>query len=414
MNYSADAYNITANGHNVAMVYGDDLQADIIMYKSTDDGLNWTRYVVWDNPYSGYDWATDPQSIMTDTVFGPANLAIAIDNRGTAHVALTTYEYIHDELGDNYTTWSGRAVDGIYHWKDTDGPIADTEHPEYIGTSLEEHFAHPNPHHAMRLWWPIVNEPGYVHMVADSTKWIGFVPLYDGVEWSNDKFYREKDYFYKFRSGQSGMPAFSIDPMGNIACAYTAPCSARLDDNGKYYYRSIYVSYYNVDEGYWHQVVDEITDEEVYFGFLYSENIFTMGVDNTYVPGEFWFGFQSDDQVGLYWGSNATQQQASENTIHVIKITPDPEMVSVPENYEAQDVVYGIYPNPATDYVVVKSSQDVEANISIINLMGQTVKQFNKSLKMGENAIGIDLKSGIYFCTISANGFSKTIKFVVK
>lgn len=414
MNYSADAYNITANGHNVAMVYGDDLQADIIMYKSTDDGLNWTRYVVWDNPYSGYDWATDPQSIMTDTVFGPANLAIAIDNRGTAHVALTTYEYIHDELGDNYTTWSGRAVDGIYHWKDTDGPIADTEHPEYIGTSLEEHFAHPNPHHAMRLWWPIVNEPGYVHMVADSTKWIGFVPLYDGVEWSNDKFYREKDYFYKFRSGQSGMPAFSIDPMGNIACAYTAPCSARLDDNGNYYYRSIYVSYYNVDEGYWHQVVDEITDEEVYFGFLYSENIFTMGVDNTYVPGEFWFGFQSDDQVGLYWGSNATQQQASENTIHVIKITPDPEMVSVPENYEAQDVVYGIYPNPATDYVVVKSSQDVEANISIINLMGQTVKQFNKSLKMGENAIGIDLKSGIYFCTISANGFSKTIKFVVK
>ena len=414
MNYSADAYNITANGHNVAMVYGDDLQADIIMYKSTDDGLTWTRYVVWDNPYSGYDWATDPQSIMTDTVFGPANLAIAIDNRGTAHVALTTYEYIHDELGDTYTTWSGRAVDGVYHWKDTDGPIADTEHPEYIGTSLEEHFAHPNPHHAMRLWWPIVNEPGYVHMVADSTKWIGFVPLYDGVEWNNDKFYRENDYFYKFRSGQSGMPALSIDPFGNIACAYSAPCSARLDDNGNYYFRSIYVSYYNVDEGYWHQVVDEITDEEVYFGFLYSENIFTMGVDNTYVPGEFWFGFQSDDQVGLYWGSNATQSQASENTIHAVKITPDPEMVSVPENYEAKDVVYGIYPNPATDYVVVKSSQDVEANISIVNLMGQTVKQFNKSLKMGENSIGIDLKSGIYFCTISANGFSKTIKFVVK
>ena len=213
MNYSADAYNITANGHNVAMVYGDDLQADIIMYKSTDDGLTWTRYVVWDNPYSGYDWATDPQSIMTDTVFGPANLAIAIDNRGTAHVALTTYEYIHDELGDTYTTWSGRAVDGVYHWKDTDGPIADTEHPEYIGTSLEEHFAHPNPHHAMRLWWPIVNEPGYVHMVADSTKWIGFVPLYDGVEWNNDKFYRENDYFYKFRSGQSGMPALPSIPL---------------------------------------------------------------------------------------------------------------------------------------------------------------------------------------------------------
>ena len=413
-NYAADAYNITANGHNVAMVYGDDLQADVVMYKSTDDGQTWTRYVVWDNPYSGFDWATDPQSIMTDTVFGPATLAIAIDNGGTAHVALSTYEYIHDELGNTYTTWSGRAVDGIYHWKDTDGPIADTEHPEYIGTSLEEHFAHPNPHHAMRLWWPIPDEPGYVRMHADSTKWIGYVPLYEGIEWNNDKFYRENDYFYKFRSGQSGMPALSIDPFGNIACAYSAPCSAREDDNGTYYYRSIYVSYYNVDDGYWHQVVDELSNEDINFMFLYSENLFTLAADNVVNPGEFWFGFQSDDQIGLYWGSNATQGSASENTIHAFKVIPEPDMVNVPENYEAKDVVYGIYPNPATDYVVVQSSQDVEANISIVNLVGQTVKQFNKSLKMGENTIGIDLKSGIYFCTISANGFNKTIKFVVK
>ena len=165
---------------------------------------------------------------------------------------------------------------------------------------------------------------------------------------------------------------------------------------------------------YGYQVADELSDEAINFMFLYSENIFTIAADNVFNPGEFWFGFQSDDQIGLYWGSNATQPTASENTIHVFKVTPEPEMVSVPENYEAQDVVYSIYPNPATDYVVVKSSQDVEANISIVNLVGQTVKQFNKSLKMGENAIGIDLKSGIYFCTISANGFNKTIKFVVK
>ena len=411
-NYTADAYNISANGHNVAMVYGDDLQADVVMYKSTDDGLTWTRYVVWDNPYAGFDWETDPQSVMTDTVFGPANLAIAIDNNGTAHVALSTYEYIHDEIGNTYTTFRGRAVDGIYHWKDTDGPIADTEHPEYIGTPMEEHFAHANPHHALRLWWPIADEPGYVHMEADSTKWIGYLPLYQGIDYESDKFFIENDYFYKFRSGQSGMPALSIDPYGNIACAYSAPCCARLDDNGTYYYRSIYVSYYNVDEGYWYQVADELSDEEVNFMFLYSENLFTIAADNVFNPGEFWFGFQSDDQIGLYWGSYATQTTASENTIHVFKVTP--EMLSVPENYEAKDVVYDIYPNPATDYVVVKSSQDVEANISIVNLVGQTVKQFNKSLKMGENAISIDLKSGIYFCTINANGFNKTIKFVVK
>ena len=91
----------------------------------------------------------------------------------------------------------------------------------------------------------------------------------------------------------------------------------------------------------------------------------------------------SDDQIGLYWGDGPNQGNASENTIHAVKIITD--SWNVEENSDAKDVVYGLYPNPATDYVVVKSSQDVEANISIVNLVGQTVKQFNKSLKMGHH-----------------------------
>ena len=413
--YTADSYNITANGHSVAMIYSDDVQGHVVMCKSDDDGLTWERTVIWENPYYNLDWETDPNSIFTDTLFIPASVAIALDNHGVAHVAMSVYECIHDELGDTYTTWSGRAVDGLYYWNSTqEAPIQDTYHPEYLGTSLEAHFYNPNPHHALRLWWPIVDEPGYVHMEPDSTKWIGYVPMYEGITYENDNFFRENDYFYKIRSGQSAWPALSIDPMGNIACAYSAPNTSRQDANTQKYLRSIYVSYRNVDEGYWHQVEDDITDPDLAFTFIVSENIFTNSVDNVAKPGEFWFSFQSDDQLGCFVGSYANQTEATENMIHVVKVVPDPDFVSVPENYEAKDVVYGIYPNPATDYVVVKSSQDVEANISIVNLLGQTVKQFNKDLKMGENAISIDLKSGIYFCTISANGYNKTIKFVVK
>ena len=398
--YTADSYNITANGHNVAMIYSDDLQGHVVMYKSTDDGLTWTRTVVWENPYYGYDWETDENSIYTDTVFGPASVAIAIDNHGVAHVALSVYEYIHDELGNTYTTWSGRAVDGIYYWNDSrEAPIQSVD---------------GNPHHALRLWWPDPENPGYVMMDPDSTKWIGYVPMYEGISYDNDKFWRENDYFYKIRSGQSGWPAFSIDPLGNIACAYSSPNTSREDAGTSTYLRSIYVSYLNVAEGYWHQVEDDITDVEISFTNLINENIYTNSVDNTTIPGEFWFSFQGDPLQGCYVGSSAAQTEASQNDIHVVKVVPNPDFVSVPENYEAKDVVYAIYPNPAIDYVIVKSSQDVEANISIVNLVGQTVKQFNKNLKMGENTISIDLKSGIYFCTISANGFNKTIKFVVK
>ena len=398
--FSAEDYAIAANGHNVAILYTGSMTNSVWMFKSTDDGLTWNARRVWEDPYEGIS-LDDPNLVYSDTLYRPMSGAVVIDNGGVVHVALNVLEMAHwaDTDPGYYSYFYGRMVDGILYWNDTqEGPVQSED---------------GNPHHAARLWWPIPEEPGYVRMHADSTKWIGYIPMYEGYEWDNDKFYNGDDYHPRFYSA-SGHPALSCDPYGNICCAFSSPCVRRLDDNGTYYYRSIYTSYYNVDKGYWEQDVEDLCDEEVNFMFLYSDNLFTLSAPNTYKPGEFWVGFQSDDLIGLYWGSGAAQTQASENIIHAMRIDAEDEYVSVPENYEAKDVVYNIYPNPATDYVVVKSSQDVEANISIVNLVGQTVKQFNKSLKMGENAISLDLKSGIYFCTISANGFNKTIKFVVK
>ena len=398
--FSAEDYAIAANGHNVAILYTGSMTNSVWMFKSTDDGLTWNARRVWEDPYEGIS-LEDPNLVYTDTLYRPMSGAVVIDNGGVVHVALNVLEMAHwaDTEPGYYSYFYGRMVDGILYWNDTqEGPVQSED---------------GNPHHAARLWWPIPEEPGYVRMHADSTKWIGYIPMYEGYEWDNDKFYNGDDYHPRFYSA-SGHPALSCDPYGNICCAFSSPCVRRLDDNGTYYYRSIYTSYYNVDKGYWEQDVEDLCDEEVNFMFLYSDNLYTLSAPNTYKPGEFWIGFQSDDLIGLYWGSGAAQTQASENIIHAMRIDAEDEYVSVPENYEAKDVVYNIYPNPATDYVVVKSSQDVEANISIVNLVGQTVKQFNKSLKTGENSISIDLKSGIYFCTISANGFNKTIKFVVK
>ena len=398
--FSAEDYAIAANGHNVAILYTGSMTNSVWMFKSTDDGLTWNARRVWEDPYEGIS-LDDPNLVYSDTLYRPMSGAVVIDNGGVVHVALNVLEMAHwaDTDPGYYSYFYGRMVDGILYWNDTqEGPVQSED---------------GNPHHAARLWWPIPEEPGYVRMHADSTKWIGYIPMYEGYEWDNDKFYNGDDYHPRFYSA-SGHPALSCDPYGNICCAFSSPCVRRLDDNGTYYYRSIYTSYYNVDKGYWEQDVEDLCDEEVNFMFLYSDNLFTLSAPNTYKPGEFWVGFQSDDLIGLYWGSGAAQTQASENIIHAMRIDAEDEYVSVPENYEAKDVVYNIYPNPATDYVVVKSSQDVEANISIVNLVGQTVKQFNKSLKTGENSISIDLKSGIYFCTISANGFNKTIKFVVK
>ena len=397
--FSADDYCMAANGHNVSLLYSGCLTNSVWLFKSDNDGESWDAVKVWENPYEGREFDEEPAWGMDDTLFMPMNGAIVIDNNGVTHVALNTFEMAHtleNEPG-YYSYWMGRAVDGILYWNDTQtAPI-----PSEDG----------NPHHAARLWWPIPEEPGYVRPHYDSTKWCGYIPMYEGYDWDNESYYMSgTEYTSKFY-GASGHPALSCDPDGNLALAFSSPNAKRKGTVGtaQYYFRSIYASYKSADEGYWHVLEDDLTED---FMHNQSEMVFTIGVSNTVNPGEFWFGYQEDNTIGFYWGSNASQASGTQNRIVACKVMS--EFVSVPEN-EPKDVVYGIYPNPVTgNEMYVQSAMDADATITIVNLVGQTVKQFNKSLQTGNNQITVDLKSGVYFCTITANGFSRTVKFVVK
>ena len=398
--FSADDYCMAANGHTVALMYSGCLTNSTWMFKSTDDGATWTTTRVWENPYEGREFDEEPSWGMEDTLFMPMNGSIVVDNNGVVHVALNTFEMAHtleNEPG-YYTYWSGRAVDGILYWNDTQvAPIQSED---------------GNPHHAARLWWP-AEEAGYVTMHTDPYKWIGYIPMFEGVDWENESYYMSgTEYISKFY-GASGHPALSCDPFGNLAVAFSSPDVNRLDGDN-FYYRSIFVNYRNVDEGYWRDIEDwdYITSEDVSILHMLTEAVFTNAVANTAHPGEFWFSYQDDDEIGFYWGSNASQTAATDNLIQVVKLISD--FVNVPET-EAVEAVYAVYPNPVTDNVMnIQSAKDVDATITIVNLVGQTVKQFNKSLNAGINTVSVDLTTGVYFCTISANGFNKTVKFVVK
>lgn len=399
--FSADDYCIASNGHNVAIVYSGSMENSVWMFKSTDDGLTWSANRVWEDPYEGIS-LSDTSLVYTDTLFRPMNSAVTIDNNGVVHVALNTFEMAHQEDDDPgyYTLWYGRSVDGIVYWNDAQGgPLQSPD---------------GNPHHAARLWWP-AEESGYVHMIPDSTRWIGYIPMWEGYEWDNDKFYmytnnKWTDYLHRFY-GASGHMALSCDPFGNLACAFSTPCTMH-EANG-YYLRRIYVSYRNVDNGYWNQIVDDLLEDDMH---NYDEAVFTISAPNVNNVGEYWFGYQADEYQGLFWGANSSYQcQASASTNYIIatRIIADPENTNVPQT-EAKNVINGVYPNPATDYVVVNSAMEADATITFVNLVGQTVAQFNKHLNLGENSINFDLKSGIYFCTVKVNGFDKTIKVVVK
>lgn len=307
--FSADDYALAANGHNVALLYSGSLTNSVWMFKSTNDGVTWTPTKVWEDPYEGIS-LSDPGLAYSDTLYRPMNGSIVIDNDGVVHVALNTFEMAHwsDFDSGTYAYWLGRTADGILYWNDTqEAPIQSPD---------------GNPHHAARLWWPDEDNSGYVGMQDDPSKWIGYIPMETGYYWENDRFYHSDiEYFSKFY-GASGHPALSCDPYGNLACAYSAP-SVKYEDYQNHYYRHIYVSYRNAEDGYWRQAEDDITDPVENPEFSETENLFTISVPNTVNQGEFWFGFQSDSDIGFYWGGNASQSSATENGIYVVKLEKD-------------------------------------------------------------------------------------------
>lgn len=392
--YSADDYAIAANGNTVAILYTGSVMGGAEMYKSTDNGLTWERTMIWENPYYGLEWETDPNSVFTDTLYAANNGSITIDNNGVAHVALNCFEFIHSELGNTYSYFYGIAVDGVVYWNDTqEAPIQSPD---------------GNPHHALRLWWPTGD--GYIsHIENDSVRFCGWLKPDPETYWNgyeSDKFYLEADYINHWM-GSSATPAIAVDPAGNLVVLYTAPTLG--DGDGNHYYRQVYASYKAAGEEAWNVAADCLQDD---FMLALADGIWPCAVPNPVCENEFWFSYSMDDVIGLYWGTDATQTIATENIIMVAKISS--EYFDGIEETEPRDVVYNIYPNPATDYVVIESSMNANATISFVNLAGQTVKNINKSLTTGANSINIDLESGVYFCTVNANGFSKTTKVVVK
>lgn len=78
-----------------------------------------------------------------------------------------------------------------------------------------------------------------------------------------------------------------------------------------------------------------------------------------------------------------------------------------------------VYPNPAADvaYVSVNMENNADANISMINTLGQVVLAKTANLESGSNKIELntsDLASGVYFVQVEIAGNVETVKLSVK
>jgi len=78
---------------------------------------------------------------------------------------------------------------------------------------------------------------------------------------------------------------------------------------------------------------------------------------------------------------------------------------------EKEDIKFNVYPNPASDYLVIEGIAYKKLNFLIYNIMGQSVK--TGKLENNTSKINItNLNSGIYFIQLKTEDNSKTIKFI--
>lgn len=129
---------------------------------------------------------------------------------------------------------------------------------------------------------------------------------------------------------------------------------------------------------------------------IYRELLNNFG--NQYLPGNYFVGFFQGSMEAFLTSTN----------------------VGVGVDNKIGYASSGIYPNPATGNAVlnytIAASENV--NVKIFDVLGKPVMNLNQGIKpAGEHAVSFDvsnLKAGVYFCTLTAGGYTRTAKFTVK
>ena len=427
LDISADDYMIATNGDKVAILFAS-MNYDLFYIYSEDNGETWTKQVVWNfrGDDHAWDWGrTDVSAETGDSIWCVDNSAsIAIDNGGTVHIAfgLSRWAPAPSSGWGYYTYWP--FTDGIVYWNsnytneqgghnipDFGQWSRDAEFPDWavngvngINSTLNDeriyYLAEADGFNNLNLITPDEDGNGQLDYLSDI--W--------GNNWGS---YRT--------NGIATLPAVSVDENGNLIIAYSVLSESRtgeLPDGAEFYLRNCMITARD-SEGTWFYDAINLSD-----GYTHSsDEAYSVTANPNGTNGNFWVAYSADDEMGLvldYTSGDNAQSTGTDNVIWAVKVNP----TDLPGFDHVGEVVNPmtsarVFPNPTngTLYVEVNASQSSDVTMSVFNIMGQKVVEKNASVNTGINTTSIDtneLSSGVYFVTVKANGFEKTMKFVVK
>jgi hypothetical protein len=350
-------------GNTIAFSYGFS-QFDGLIFKSTDNGTTWTKFIAYKAPFDPYDLPD-----LTPTFGGgDGTSAIALDSQGKAHVVFGRMMHIHDVITSPPGGW--------YFYPNTEGLIYWNEDMPQLDSTIISTYT--------------------LDFLAEGGNLIGWVfPPDTTLVIPADQ--------PNYGAGLTTGPELGIDANDNLFVVYAALAPENF--SGDFYYRHLYGNS-STDGGItWNGIRDLNNDVQ----FLFSECVYPAV--SPLVDDKIHVVFQEDQTPGTGSGE--------ENMIDYMDFDKD-LFVGLPRfDQSAGFEVSKNYPNPAfhSTYFGLKLKRAADVTVIITNLTGQTIKKLDLGMmNSGNNQIMIDISGlapGIYFYSVQADDQKVTSKMVV-
>ena len=361
-----DNYAIDAKDSNVAILIGG-MSDDVQLYKSSDNGSNWTKTIIDSFPIPAFDYI----KLIDTTYSNDGSLSVTIDKYGKAHCFWAKARMIRSAgtANGSYSYYPGQ--NSILYWKE--GTSIDSIN--LVGQS------------------PDINKNGDLDL---GTSWNAAGTRY-------------------FSNSIATMPhAMSVDSF--IYMIFSGMTEGDVDANGKNY-RDVYLRYSSDLGTTWSTKILNLTE---FIGFNQEQvfaSISPTSDENIHIT------FSQSTVIGGY---DADDNQEAGNTTYEIMHLSVPIVNILAGNVgviNAKNDAFNIvsnYPNPfkGTTNIEVNFTQSTNATVKVFNIMGQEVynQNFNK-IAAGLNNLEINLGSvaaGVYFYSLEANGFKTTGKMIAE
>ncbi len=372
LTFAADTYTFAEpKGNTLAFVVGDSWTDQFLM-KSTDNGTNWTKTIIWPCPYN--KWA-GPDT--TGTFWSPDGAsAIVLDNSGKAHITFGLQRASGDATGAKF--WVP-FTDGLVYWNEDMPEMPFDINPDTL-------YAHGN----------------YIGWVQDT-----------------NVFYAGTGELAHYYVSMSSFPTMVIDDQNQMFVVWSSVTNYR--DLNNFMLRHIYARASSDLGQSWHDTIADLTTGLVY---NFTECVYPSA-SPTSSNSKIYLVFQGDPEAGVYLkGSSGAQGQQDITNNDIIFLSPSKDQIIIVGNQEKtmQPTFYVSQnsPNPfhGMTTVNVKLERPAALSMEVFNVSGQKVMDISKgTMPAGAYQFVVDgssLMAGVYFYTVKANNEAVTKKMIVQ